>query len=237
MKKVFTLLATLLALQAYAQQTSSGLDNQVNIDAVSGANNSKVARTFDNRYEGVKGTPYLHGKWTKGTVKYKDGSFSKGSFKVDAYGNNLLALLSSGDSVIMLPNIIEEVKLTTDNGNTQTFRMFLLNPKQPVGSYAAVVYDGNTKLILNTKKNLVKADFKGGYSSGQTYDEFTSTAAYFIQPGDGQPVKVNKLNKKNVLSALTRNQEQVKSYVAEQKLDLQNEADVIRLLTYYDTLQ
>jgi hypothetical protein len=237
MRKLFTLLALVLTLDVYAQQASSGFDNQVNIDAIGGGGNSKVGRTFDNRYEGVKGTPYLHTKWTKGTVKYKDGTFSNGSFKVDAYGSNLLALLSSGDSVILMPRIVEEVKLTAENGDTQIFRMFVLNASQPVGSYVAVVYDGQTKLLLNTKKNLLQADFKGGYSAGRTYDEFTNTESYFIQHANGQPVKINKLNKRNVLSALTLHNAQAKSYVEENKLDLQKESDVIKLLTYYDTLQ
>jgi hypothetical protein len=238
MRTLIVLLLCSISVMGFAQEPSTGLDAQSNTEAIGGAKgNANTARAFDNRYEGVRGTPYLRNQWTPGLVKYKDGKVSKGVFKVDVYGNSLMALLPSGDSMVVVDKGVEEVNLELAEEQTEVLKKYLLEPARHAdGTYAVLLYSGPTRFLIHKKKNLMQASYQGGYSAGRPYDEFIDASSYYIHPEGAQPVKINRLNKKNVLGALPKHAQQVKSYLAEQKLDLQQEADVVRLLQYYDSM-
>ncbi len=238
MKILLTLLALTLSVQAFAQQPANGIDAQYNADAISGApGRGNTVRTFDNRYQGIKGTPYLSNLWERGIVKYSDGKKAQGIFKINLFENSLMALLPAGDSVILFPQNINEIRIDQAEGEALIIRRFPINTlKNPEGTYAVVVYDGNSKLIYSKRKNLLKADYKGGYSADRRQDEFIDSDSYYIQPANAQPVKLKKLTAKNILSVLPKHTEPLKAYIAEHKLNLQREDDIVKLLTYYDSL-
>ncbi|MEM8565709.1 MAG: hypothetical protein AAGF85_04570, partial [Bacteroidota bacterium] len=81
MKLVYFSILYAFSCCCYGQEDMYGNVARNNLEAIGGA--SGVVRTFDNRYEGVKGTPYLFEHWKSGVLYLRNGStieFSKGNY-------------------------------------------------------------------------------------------------------------------------------------------------------------
>ena len=85
-------------------------------------------------------------------------------------------------------------------------------------------------------KEFVRANYEGGYSADRKYDEFADKSSlYMSTQDDPAPAKVKK-SKKQILAAFPGAEDEMSAYIKAEKLDLKKEADLIRLLKYYDSL-
>ena len=101
--------------------------------------------------------------------------------------------------------------------------------------FVRVIYDGRTKLVLKYNKTFIRANYKGAYATGNKYDEYTDDYQYYIMKNTNTPVKI-KLSKKSVVKALSDNEENVRAYLGEHQLNLNNEDDVAELVKFYDSI-
>ena len=232
------IILTFTCIPAFLQSNLSGHLAEENLKNLQGLG-SNMIHTFNNAYQGIKGTPYLYEKCTRGIIINNDSIlYSNELMNYDCYNDAILVKKSvEGDYYVVKKSEINSFLLKKeDNDNYIEFRkkQFVKYNKEYTG-FVQVLYDGGVKLYVYRKKDIKKADYQGGYSAKRPYDEFIEGHYYFIEISDTalQPVKRNK---KSVISAFPVYNEELKLFAKNKKLNFKDENDVIKICEYYDSL-
>lgn len=225
---------------AFAQSAPTGLDAQGNLADLANGNSANLVRTYDNRYEGVKGTPFFIDDWRKATLTNNKTLYSNVDVKYNIYENNILYRSADGKEFILEPTKVDSFVLTDKNTKQEyDFRQVPALAAQDakfVNQFVVILHEGKqSQLIMVPEKTLVKADFKGPYSSGKAYDELVDSQSFYFVGPDKKVTKV-KLNKKNLLKALPDKQNKVQEYISSENLDLNSGAGWAKALAYYESL-
>jgi hypothetical protein len=202
--------------------------------------NATTVRTYDNRYEGVKGTPFFNEEWAKASITANNTLYENVDVKYNAHEGNVLYRNPEGNEYILEAHKIDQFILKDNKTKRDyTFKKFpVLASKDPklLYGFAAVIYEGNNlQLVMVPVKILVKANFKGPYTSGNKYDELQEEQVYYLI-GPKQTVNKIKLSKKSLLKALPDKQDQVVKYIASERLDVGSDAGWAKAMAYYETL-
>jgi len=194
------------------------------------------AQTFDNRYEGVKGTPYVFESWLPGEIYLK--SRKKIVIKELNYNcfDNELAFLDQATKTVRLINRFTVEFLYFLNGSDT----LLFAPIEPENDgeflFAQVLYNGGSKVYKRYQKEFVRANYEGGYSADRKYDEYADKSSlYFSRHNDPHIYRVRKSKKQN-LEAFPEADDEIAAFIKAEKLNLKSEEDVVKLLKYYDSL-
>jgi len=222
-------------------QTSKVINeqSQQNLDELATLNSQGVVNTFDNRYEGVRGTPFLNEKWKSANIKLQDKVIQNLMVKYNVYANNLL--YKNADALLIIDlNKIDSFVLTDSLTQvSQKFRrvssMAHINSRIN-NKFAAVLFDGNNSKLLNIPvKEFRKANYKGAYSNGETYDVFRDDNFIYFVDREGKPEKV-KFNKRNLMNLLKDKKNEIEKFIADERINPDTEAGWIKTLAYYDKL-
>lgn len=236
MRKIFSIscfffLSSVSAL--FAQL--SGQDAFINTMSLAGQGN--IVRTWDSRYQGMKGHPFVKNAWENAQIVSVDGKvYQDVPLKYDVYSNLAVVKNSKGDSIITEVLNIQEF---TFKSSKMTFvKEPLLDNSDNIKNYGKLyeqLYKGNkVALLKNHRKVLLQADYQGGYSANRRYDELVEEYDYFLKK-TGTIEKI-KLNEKNLLKSLSDREKELKEFLKKEKLNLKTEVGVLRLLQYYETL-
>ena len=226
---------------AFAQNNQpTGIDAERNLVELGNSGNPTLVRTYDNRYEGVKGTPYFFDEWNKATISASNKVFQNVEVRYNVYENNLQYRNSQGEAIIFEPFRVDSFSLKNSMTNQEyTFKKYPVLASQDVrlaGRFLAVLYEGEkTQLLMLPEKIFKKANYQGAYSTGNKYDElYDDNSFYFVGPD--QKLSKIKLNKKNLLRALSNKQDAVQRYASSNNLDLNTSEGWAKVLAYYETL-
>jgi hypothetical protein len=231
----------LLTSRLYSQENKllqSGLTAEQNLSAI--GNLSRMANAggtgFDNRYEGIKGSPKLFEKLFPSMLKVKGQDiFIQLETNIDLAGNLLLFNHPKTGKLMALPSMnIEEVKITSE-GKEMVFRIsreseFEREIKD--GRFYQVLREGQIYFIKLPVKKLIEADYKAVYSPDRRYDEYTTYYKYYIM-GSGGKFEQIQLTKKSFIRLFPENKELItktigeKSYTNNEELAL----DIIDRIT------
>ncbi|GAA4427250.1 hypothetical protein GCM10023188_10120 [Pontibacter saemangeumensis] len=223
-------------------QTSQpiGIDAERNLAELGSSTNATMVQVYDNRYEGIKGTPYFKEHWAKATIAANNTVYKNVEVKYNVYESNLLYRTPKGAEYVLLPARVDSFLLV--DGVTQQKFMFRKFPALAAEApklgqhFALVLHDGKqVQLVMVPQKHLMKADFKGPYSAGNKYDELQDLQSYYLFGPDQTFIKV-KLNKKSLLKALPGKQDKVAAYIAAERLDAGNAQGWAKALAYYESL-
>ena len=195
---------------------------------------------YSNRYEGIRGTPFLFEDWIAGELVLTNNSrFNEVEIKYDMMENNLLVLNGSGVAIYPSRTIIKSFHFTDNTGIHRSFINlafvnYNLGPDSHSG-YVEQLFEGNNRLIAKKIKYLKFVEARGAYSENKSYDEFRySPAEYYWINNEGE-VTLLKGGKKNILKALNDNGD-LAGYAKNKGLNLKKENDLILLMTYFDTI-
>jgi hypothetical protein len=242
MDKLALILSLAFASHVAVAQTNVpiGLDAERNLMELGNGTNATTVRTYDNRYEGVKGSPFFNEEWAKASITANNTRYENVDVKYNAREGNVLYRNPEGSEYILEARKIDQFVLKDNKTQREyTFKKVpVLASKEPslLHGFAAVIYEGNNlQLLMVPKKNLVKANFKGPYTSGNTYDELQDEQVFYLI-GPNQTVNKVKLNKKSLLKALSDKQNQVDKFIASERLDAGSDAGWAKALAYYETL-
>jgi hypothetical protein len=178
----------------------------------------------------VTGSPYLYDDWVKGNVVFADNTATRNvELRYDVLDNVLVTKSKTGEENIFSDpvseftlNILNKERLfkngfTGGNGiNNKTF--------------FEVVYNGKTKILKREVKTILESK---GYNTGTISRKIENSSIYYIARED-KSTEVIKNNEKSILTALGK--PELATYVKDNKLNLKNDADIVKLLTHYDTL-
>lgn len=200
-----------------------------------------VVRTYDLRYEGMQGTPYFIDEWLSGQLVFANGDAGKKShlLKYNTQTKELLMKRPQGDSIIVFPNQITAFTINDASKNVSYPFIKVENLKADGGTvpvcFLMVLYKNKSSLLKYVSKNVLKANYQGGYSADRRYDSYVDNSQYFIRKADNSLVKV-KVKKSSVLDALEDKKTEIEAYIKKENLSFKNDIDVAKVLAYYDSL-
>ena len=193
-------------------------------------------RTFDNRYEGVKGTPYAFEEFHPGEVYLKTkNKVSVNDLNYNCVENEIVYL----DPATEVPRIINrfQVDLFTihEGGQDHTFVPVKLDGEEET-IFAEVLYNKASAVYKVYYKDWLQANYEGGYSADRRYDQFVDkNDLYFMKAGENMLYKAKK-SKKLIGEAFPEHEKEISAFVKQNKLDLKEGEALVRLMKYYDTL-
>jgi hypothetical protein len=243
MKKILFILslsATVSMVQAQSGKPL-GVDAQRNLDVLGSQNLSTYVNTFDERYKGVKGTPFFLAQWGKADLLVQDKYiYEQVDLKYNVYENHLLYRKPTGDLIILEPKQISSFTLTDSLGlHTYSFKRLqdvTGHDAITVGRFFLMLHEGEKAMLAMLPiKDMVKADYKGSYSANRDYDELVEEHIYFFVDATKRMQRV-KLNKKSLQKLVADKQDQVNAYLAKERIDASTEEGWIKTLAYYETL-
>lgn len=226
--------------------TQESIKNEIdlfdNLNQIGNAGNSAENMTpgfaYDNRYEGIKGSPYWFEDWGVGKVDFIGfKSYENVLIKYDVVNQKVVLKLGT-DSLeyIVEPEIIERfysTHLGTENRFVK-FDKFLFEKPKDKNKFYRVVHNGEITVIHEVTKYLKKADFQGAYASGETYDEFIKKEAYFILLPNGK-FKDIILKENSVAKGLPASKTKLfKAYFEENNIKLKTEQSLRLALDYVE---
>ncbi len=196
------------------------------------AEDFRAKAVLEKQYVDIKGSPYLNDDWSVGIVKMASGSTYKDmSLKFDQISGDLIFKNREGKTMGFADRV-NEFRLADKNNVSRLFRSgYKPADANSENSFYEVLYDGGTVLLKDPKKNIVE---HRSYNSSTAVKSIVETPAYYLQI-NGQLVKIKK-DKKSILSALG-NPAQLDKYIQDNKLNLKEDADLAKLMLYYDSIK
>ncbi|WP_324671126.1 hypothetical protein [Hymenobacter sp. GOD-10R] len=195
--------------------------------------------TFNHRYNGMSGTPFLVAGWRKGEVHLDHNQVVRNvSLKYDLYRHGLLALQPNGDSIIVGLDRVQEFVIhdthVTNAGSfveDHRFRRYADAPEAKFSrEHFEVLSEGSYATLLKlTRKELQRANQESAYGSTQVQDVMLDKAEYFVRNADGH-IRAFKLNRKALVAALPEHAAEVQEAMTKYGQPVQKEADVIRVV-------
>ncbi|WP_299757018.1 hypothetical protein [uncultured Pontibacter sp.] len=243
MKTLILLAALALPVHAAFSQinnTPAGINAQRNLQVLGEDGNSTPVQLFDNRYEGVKGSPYFLENWGKGSITVNNVTVEGVQLKYNVFKNLLLYINAKGQPYETSLNGIHQFEIQ----DSLTSQKYVFKRLPPLGAtdtelahrLVLSLYEGQQlKLVMVPTKVFLKANYRGAYSAHKAHDEIRDEAVFYLIGPDDAVSKV-KLNKKNLLKALPGKQEQVQEFMAKQQVDANTAEGWKKVLAYYEGL-
>lgn len=188
-------------------------------------------RTFDNRHSGIKGQPTVFEDFVYGNVNMKNGERAEGQeLNYDAVTNELIVRSRLYKRVLAVrSDLVDSFELISAEGDTLFFK------KVTDKGFCRVLHEGSIKAYLKYARQIARANHGGAYNANaRTYDEYVDANVYLISK-DGGPLEEIKATRRAFEAWFPEKAEAIRKYVRENKADLKDPGDLIRLLAYLET--
>jgi hypothetical protein len=237
MKPYILILLALISFTSAAQKTPdpTGYEAKENLRELGSVYSTGTVKTFDNRYEGVKGTPYVFEEFRQGEVFLKNkNKVVIEALNYNCFENEITYMDPSTDEVRLLNKF--QVDLFTIQDGDKVLRFVPLQLEDAETIFVEVLYNKGSIAYKVYKKEWVKANYEGGYSADRKYDEFVDKYdLYFSKKGDNTLYQAKK-SKKQVMAAFPDQKSNISSFIKSNKLNLKEDESLVKLLKYYDSL-
>lgn len=183
----------------------------------------------------ISGTPYISNNWSKGTILTTSNQLHKDmEIKYDLFNKILLFKNKTGE-VLQSSIPVKEFTVQSMVKNVLVERLFRSGylPTADLGTdtFYEVLYNGDVQFLKLNKKVL----FEEREYSGTTVKTYQDKISYFIALKNNAPELVNK-NAASVVKAIGDREAELNDYIKNQKLNLRDDADIIKLLSYYTSI-
>ena len=236
-KELLFILAILLALMLPVNGQDKkgikvGMTSEQNLQALTNPSLYSTTTGFDERYQGVKGSPRLLDTLLLSTVLLKDGEgYYEVNTDIDVVRNTMLFILpASGDLLEVASAWIEELTYHTKAGD-KVFRTTegLKFDRELKGTRFYQVLSESPHLFIKIQdRKFLEANYTGLYSPDKRYDEYVPDDKYFIMGSDSVLYKV-QLNRKSLIKVFPSQSKLINSNFSEKSGD-DPEQQVIGLL-------
>lgn len=203
---------------------------QREISLLNSANTTEGLPVMIKKYENITGTPYLSENWSSGLVKFKNGAtYEVAKLRYDQFADELHFESKGKELAFVTP--VAEFKLKAGQNYGDRDRYF----KNGIGSTPNTFYEvlavGKIALLKKTKKIIID---KTPYNSATAIKEFGVQNKYYLYH-DNKLTSIKK-NEKSLYSTLPNGKTTLSAYIEKEKLDLDNDQDLSKLITYYNLL-
>ncbi len=253
MKKFFTLLLSFsIASISSAQIGGQSADNasmnsftkSEEIRRALNTSNSRQATGFDNRYEGVQGSPFLIEDWLEGTLTLHDSALVKDKikYKFELLNNTIWIKLGTGEERIIFSRELLSLELTDKNNKHYLIKKVKLPDIKDKDHFSIILFENeNMTLVKDAKKVFRKANLedKGIVTVGKAYDWFEDIEKYYVKTGNKSYFVETNLKKSNLISLAPKSHEKmIQQYCKTNDIGGKlNEAEAVKLVKYISDLK
>lgn len=195
-----------------------------------------IGRPFSVKaYADVTGSPYLYDGWQTGIVKLQNGdTFKDIPLLYNAIDNELYFKSKKGDTLSFVDKVAE-FQISTDskeNAAKVTFRRGYKGVKNyTADTFFEVLSDGTVQLLKKTAKYVQSTKDVGSATVNKTVRQDIN---YYLVNMD-RVVSIRK-DKKSILTNLPGGEQKLQSYLAANKVNFKDDADLIKLVNQYNSL-
>jgi hypothetical protein len=188
----------------------------------------------DRDLSDVVGSPYVNAEWGKGTVTLKDNKmYSNIDLKYSDYDDAVYFRNAEQKMQGFAMPVVDFTISYTEGGNPvlKHYRNGYHIQGYDSNAYFEVFSEGKAQFLKKTKK---KIETQSVYGSTGSDKSFITTTKYFLV--NGGKSSIVKKDKKVILEALGDKQTELEAYIKSNNLNLKDENDIAKLLTYYNTI-
>lgn len=233
MKNLLLCCSFLIVSLSYAQRntisTTGKWGQQIFLSDVNG-------QAFTNKYDGIAGSVYDQTEYQLAKITLKDGRvYNDVKARINLLEHEVNFIASNGQEGYLGKGMATELVYTVPKEFGQDLKVFQCG-FPPIDNQNRISF---YQILLNGKTSLLKSIYKtiqerNNDLSGERYKEFaTYENTYLLK--DGAMVRIKK-DKSSLLNLLQDKSQVLQQYINDQKLNLKNEADLIALVKYYNTL-
>lgn len=212
-----------------------GMTSEQNLQALTNPSLYSTTTGFDERYQGVKGSPRLLDTLLPSTVLLKDGEgYYEVTTDIDVVRNTMLFILpASGDLLEVASSFIEELTYHTRHGDMlfRTTEGLRFDREMKGPRFYQVLSEGPHMFIKIPDRKFLEANYTGLYSPDKRYDEYVPDDKYYIMGGDSVLYRV-QLTRKSLSKVFPSQAKLINSNFSE-KAGVDPEQQVIRLLKMF----
>lgn len=208
---------------------------QLHVLAQSGSMNSylQIGNRFNKQGADLDGSPYLSTEWAAGKIIFKNNyKVDNAALRYDAYNECLEVDIKSVEYMAKFSDLKE---FTYEDPATKKSLRFKYLALEEGSSMLQLIFDGKIIFGIHNKVKRGRGSGSGADGLNPIKDKLTLTKTYYLIK-EGKAIKVVR-TKKSILNALPDQKKVLESYIDENKLDVKEDEDIIKLFTYYDSLQ
>jgi hypothetical protein len=233
MKILFVCLSFLFVTFNHAQRntisTTGKWGQQIFLSDVNG-------QAFINKYEGIAGSVYDQTDYQLAKITLKDGRvYNDVKTRINLLEQEVNFIASNGQEGFLGKGMASEIAYIDDKEATQNEKIFQCGfppiDNQNRISFYQILLNGKTSLLKSVYKSIQE---RNNDMSGERYKEFATYENMYLLK-EGTMVRIKK-DKSNLITLLQDKNQSIKKYIDDQKLNLKNEAHLIALVKYYNTL-
>ncbi|WP_053975719.1 hypothetical protein [Mangrovimonas xylaniphaga] len=228
---LFVFITTFLTISAgIAQNFSSGqTSNDLRRDLSQGGSIWVSTRSKNTN---IEGSVYLFSSWVNvSTVYMKEASYQIQNLNYNIDKDQLEAKFAE-DSVLVL-NSQEVLRVKIYNVE---LAQYYNAEKKKRGFFQTVVDTGEFMLLKQYSVSIKEGTFNPMTQQRTKPDEYVKHEEYFIKRKEQEGLKAIKLRKSVILELVGSKGDQIKAYVKDNNLRYNNDFDISKILTYYNSL-
>ncbi len=217
----------------------STLDNQQNLNSIGGdySPNNNMMRTFDNRFKGIEGSPYLLNTWKEGQIITHEGSVFNDIMIRYNIEEDILSIASNEGGTITIPR--ENIAEFTLSDQYDTFRFLAIkDPADPAGQdiFCQILEEGPVQVFIQRRKYFVpgSATIAFGNQENSQY-KYHQDRYYVRKRQSGETFKVGRLNGK-VFKFLGENQKEMREISRDRQWFVTDPEQLVMLIRFYNLM-
>lgn len=182
----------------------------------------------EERYDNIKGTPYLFEDWQKGSIMDKKGKVIENlTLNYNGQTNNL-EVKQANRFIEVDPSSYQKVIVINKEGIETVLVVGEMLPIK--GKFVRMVYEGKNRKIVQSFRSKIETKIFNNVGKNEKFESFYSKQQYYLIIDKAIPFK---LKKKSFLPLLSE-QAQLEQFLKKKKMKLNSEAQLIELMTYYE---
>lgn len=194
-------------------------------------------RTFDNRFKGIEGSPYLLNTWKEGQVITKEGSIFNDVMIRYNIEQDVLAIASNEGGTITLPR--ESIAEFTLSDQYDSFRFLAIeDPTDPAARdlFCQILEEGPVQVLIQRRKYFVPGSATIAFGNQESSQYKYHQDRYFLRKrGNGETFKVGRLNGK-AFKFLGENQKEMKEISRDRQWFVTDQEQLIMLIRFYNVM-
>ena len=233
MKKLLLCFSLLTVLISQAQNntisTTGKWGQQIFLSDVNG-------QAFVNKYEGISGSVYDQTEYHLARITLKDGRvYNDVKTRINLLEQEVNFIASNGQEGYLGKGMASEIAYIEGKENTQDVKVFQCGfppiDNQNRISFYQILINGKTSLLKSVYKSIQE---RNNDMSGERFKEFATYENIYLLK-EGVMTRIKK-DKSSLLALFQDKKEAIAKYMEDQKLNIKNEAHLIALVKYYNTL-
>jgi len=241
MRLLLSMVLMFEAVMLPAQQQMSAVEVQQTIESLGAPpspTSNNVVQTFDYRFEGVKGTPFIPEDWSEATLITENDKEVEGiKLLYDVLNHELWLQRSNGIRMILNNHQVKSFILKSPGSERKFVRYHDPSGKEDV-IFLEILVEGRVNLYCKHRKYYVPADRENAAYNHQRYEEYrVGKSSYFLQREGEAKLEKMPPKKGKILKALSDHKDELKAYIKQNNYFIIDEPAMVDLVKYYNQLE